>query len=170
MIEYRTPTADDAQALADLGQETFVQAFGHLYSAVNLNLFLQETYALCALQADLANPERLFQVAEDDGRMIGYCKLGLANHFPGPFENRRVMEFKQLYLRDGYKGVGAADQLMKWALHMSQGYDDIVLSVYSDNPRAQRFYQRYGFEKYMDYFFMVGDHRDEEYLYRLKLT
>jgi diamine N-acetyltransferase len=170
MITYRTPTLTDAQALADLGRDTFVHSFGHIYSAANLNLFLDATYSLHALQTDLENPERLFQVAEEEDRMIGYCKLGLTNHFPGPFENRRVMEFKQLYLRDGYKGAGIADHLMQWALQMAQGYDDMVLSVYSDNPRAIGFYQRYGFEKYMDYFFMVGDHRDDEYLYRLRLT
>jgi diamine N-acetyltransferase len=170
MITYRTPTMKDAQDLADLGRDTFVHSFGHIYSPDNLNRFLAETYSLRTVQTDLANPERLFQVAVDESRMIGYCKLGLTNHFPGPFEGRRVMEFKQLYLVDGYKGVGIADKLMQWALSMAHGYDDMVLTVYSENPRAQRFYQRYGFEKYMDYFFMVGDHRDDEYLYRLKLT
>jgi diamine N-acetyltransferase len=170
MIYYRTPTIDDAQALADLGRETFVDTFGTLYSAENLQHFLTQTYALAALQTDLSNAERLFQVAEADGVMIGYCKLGTTNSFPGPFDGRRVMELKQLYLRSGHKGTGVADTLMQWALAQAKGYDDIALSVYSDNPRAQRFYQRYGFEKYMDYFFMVGTHRDEEYLYRLQLS
>jgi diamine N-acetyltransferase len=170
MIIYRTPTPNDAQALADLGRDTFVHSFGHLYSTANLNLFVEDTYSLCMVKAELENTERLYQVAEEDGRMVGYCKLGRTNHFPWPFENRRAMEFKQLYLHHDYKGIGIADQLMQWALQMSHGYDDMVLSVYSNNPRAQRFYQRYGFEKYMDYFFMVGGHRDDEYLYRLKLS
>jgi diamine N-acetyltransferase len=171
MIKYRTPTYDDAQSLADLGRETFVATFAHIYSNENLQQFLNETYSLAALRKDLTNPERLFQVAEHDGHMVGYCKLGLANYFPGPFEGRKVIEFKQLYLREGYKGAGIADHLMHWALATAKahGFDDMVLSVYSENPRAQKFYQRFGFEKYMDYFFMVGTHRDEEYLYRLKL-
>jgi diamine N-acetyltransferase len=172
MISYRTPTYEDAQALATLGRETFAHTFGTLYAPENLRRFVEETYSLTALQRDLNNPERLFRVAEDDGDMIGYCKLGLVNGFPGPFEGRRVMELKQLYLKADYKGAGIANTLMDWALGEahSGGFDDIVLSVFSENPRAQRFYQRYGFEKYMDYFFMVGDHRDEEFLYRLKLT
>jgi diamine N-acetyltransferase len=172
MISYRTPTIDDAQMLADLGRQTFVDTFGSLYSARNLQMFLETTYSLAALQIDFNNPERLFRVAEDsESQMVGYCKLGMVNGFPGPFDGRRVMELKQLYLKATYQGVGVADQLMQWALDeaRSGGYDDIVLSVFSENPRAMRFYQRYGFEKYMDYFFMVGDHRDEEFLYRLKL-
>ncbi len=170
MISYRTPTLNDAQALADLGCETFVHTFGHLYSTENLNSFLEQVYSLSALQTDLANPLRLFRVAEADGQMIGYCKLGLVNGFPGPFAGRRVMELKQLYIREACKGAGVADSLMRWALEQAQGYDDMVLSVYSDNLRAQRFYHRFGFVKYMDYYFMVGNHRDEEFLYRLQLT
>ncbi len=171
MITYRTPGADDAQALANLGRETFVETFGPLYSAENLRRFIDETYSLAALQSDLANPARRFCVAETADQMVGYCKLGLVNGFPGPFEGRQVMELKQLYLRADQKGSGVADKLMAWALGEAKvgNFDDIVLSVFSENPRAQRFYQRYGFEKYMDYFFMVGDHRDEEFLYRLKL-
>jgi diamine N-acetyltransferase len=172
MINYRTPTLDDAQALADLGRQTFVDTFGTLYSTENLQPFLEANYSLAALQADLNNHEHLLQVAEEaNGQMIGYCKLAMANSFPGPFEGRHVMMLKQLYLKAAYHGMGVADQLMEWTLGeaRSRGYDDIVLSVFSENPRAQRFYQRYGFEKYMDYFFMVGDHRDEEFLYRLKV-
>lgn len=39
------------------------------------------------------------------------------------------------------------------------------LSVYSDNPGAQRFYARYGFAKVADIHFMVGNQRDEEFLF-----
>jgi ribosomal protein S18 acetylase RimI-like enzyme len=43
------------------------------------------------------------------------------------------------------------------------------LSVYSENLGAQRFYQRYGFEHVADIDFWVGNHRDDEFLYELKL-
>ena len=45
----------------------------------------------------------------------------------------------------------------------------MLLSVYSENFGAQRFYQRYGFAKIADITFKVGDHYDPEYLYELKL-
>jgi ribosomal protein S18 acetylase RimI-like enzyme len=60
---------------------------------------------------------------------------------------------------------------MRWALEQAtnRGYDDMVLCVFSGNLRAQRFYQRYGFAKYMDYHFTVGDQRDHEFLFHKSL-
>jgi diamine N-acetyltransferase len=172
MITYRAPGAADAAALSELSETTFVEAFGPLYSADNLAKFIAQVYAQDTIAAELANPNRLYRVAEEDGQMLGYAKLGLdvsLDYDPGL---RRTMELKQLYIRQSHLGVGIAQNLMDWTLSeaRARGFDDIILSVYSDNPRAQRFYQKYGFTHFADTYFMVGDHRDDEYLYRLMLT
>lgn len=171
MISYRPATPNDAAALAELGRSSFVDAFGHLYSADNLNKFLGQGYSLAALKADLANAERLFRIAERGNRMVGYCKLGFDVTLDHDSGGRRVMELKQLYLRGGETGNGLGAELMKWAIAEAEarGFDDIILSVWSQNHAAQRFYRRYGFRKIGDTIFMVGDHRDEEYLMGLRL-
>jgi diamine N-acetyltransferase len=171
MIHYRTPTENDLSALSELGSSSFSDTFGHLYRAENLALFLTQTHSEPVVLAELRNPMRHYLVAEDAGKMIGYCKLGFDHSLPLDLPGRMVMELKQLYLRQSHFGKGVAEHLMDWAIATarSRQIDDIVLSVYSDNPRAQRFYQRYGFTQAADFYFMVGDHRDEEYLYRLVL-
>jgi len=50
-----------------------------------------------------------------------------------------------------------------------QGADDLYLSVFVDNHRARRFYERYGFEFVGLYAFMVGTHADEDHVMRLRL-
>lgn len=44
----------------------------------------------------------------------------------------------------------------------------IYIGVYSDNFRAQRFYQKYKFEKVGEYFYEVGRCRDLEYIMQMK--
>ena len=168
---YRTPTEADCSALSELGISSFVDAFGHLYSAENLKLFLAQTHSVEVVAQELLNPMRRYRIAEDAGRMIGYCKLGFDHSLPLELPGRAVMELKQLYLRSSHFGTGVAENFIEWAINTahSQKMDDIVLSVYSDNPRAQKFYQRHGFEHAGNCFFMVGEHRDDEFLYRLKL-
>lgn len=168
---YRTPTEADANALSELGTSSFTDAFGHLYRAENLNLFLTQTHSVAVITQELLNPMRRYRVAEESGRMIGYCKLGLDHSLPLDLPGRSVLELKQLYLRSSHFGTGVADNLIEWAINTARslGMDDVVLSVYSDNPRAQKFYQRYGFVFAANCFFMVGAHRDDEFLYRLKL-
>ena len=168
---YRTPTEADCSALSELGCSSFTETFGHLYSAENLNLFLTQTHNIAVVTQELLNPMRRYRVAEESGSMVGYCKLGLDNSLSLDLPGRAVLELKQLYLRSSHFGAGVADNLMEWTIDSARrlNMDDVVLSVYSDNPRAQRFYQRYGFTHAANCFFMVGAHRDDEFLYRLKL-
>ncbi len=175
-ITYRDATTDDIVGLAQLGRDSFTDAFGHLYSAENLNLFLEQVYSRSAIADDIANPERVHQIAQADGKMLGYCKLGLSTAYTPDLDDshngRRAMDLMQLYLAGGQTGCGIGGALMGWALAQgrARGYDDVLLSVYSENYGAQRFYGRYGFTKIADIFFMVGNHRDDEFLYRLRLT
>ena len=60
---------------------------------------------------------------------------------------------------------------MAWVLAEAagRGAEEIYLSVFIDNPRARRFYERYGFEAVGRYDFMVGSHADEDIVMRLGL-
>lgn len=171
-ITYRTPELSDARALAALGRQSFVDAFAHLYSNENLNRFLDETYSVQAVETDLASPRRLFRIAEEDGVLFGYCKLGLDYGFDFDIGARKAMELKQLYLLGQRTGSGVGSSLTHWAIAEAKqrSYDDIILSVYSENFGAQRFYKRHGFTHIADTYFMVGDHRDEEFLFGLTLN
>ena len=171
-LVYRSPQPDDAEALVQLGRETFVQTFRHLYRDEDLQPFLGQNYTAEGWRAQIEDPAYLFYLAEDAGRMVGYCKLGRENDFPGDFRGRKVMAFHQLYVRDDYKGQGIAKTLMDWAraTAIAQGYTDLMLSVFSENPRAIRFYEKQGWTFHMHWYFMVGKQRDEELLYRLRLV
>jgi ribosomal protein S18 acetylase RimI-like enzyme len=61
---------------------------------------------------------------------------------------------------------------MEWVLAEARrrGAAEMYLSVFTDNPRARRFYERYGFDYVGRYAFMVGTHADEDLIMRLKLA
>ena len=61
---------------------------------------------------------------------------------------------------------------MDWALGEARALDAdaVQLSVWAENHAAQRFYARYGFGKIADIDFYVGSHRDEEFLFELRLS
>lgn len=171
-IELITPSPDHAAAISKLGQETFVETFGHLYSPQDLAAFLEDTHGEQKVQAHLLNPERAYRIALDDGAWIGYCQVSQSCALPLDLPGRRRFELKQLYLRSGYSGRRIADTLMQWAIQWAREHqaDDLLLSVFSENLRAQRFYQRHGFSHAGEYYFTVGAHRDYEFIYRLPLS
>ena len=166
-ILLRPATMADAPALARLGRESFVAKFGHLYRAEDLAVLLEQSYSEPAARAALARPDYRCQLAEIDGKLAGYCRLVLACGWPEHARGRSVIELKQLYTDPALTGHGIGAALMGWALATAQarGADEIQLSVYSENPGAQKFYARYGFAKVADTVFMVGEQADHEFLF-----
>jgi ribosomal protein S18 acetylase RimI-like enzyme len=170
-VQLRPALATDIPALARLGRESFVAKFGTLYSSQDLATFLEQTHAEPAVAAELANSERRYCLAEIDGRLVGYAKLGLACPFPDQARGTKTIEIKQFYTAPDMAGKGIGAALMDWSLGQAraEGADEIQLSVWSENDGAQRFYARYGFEKVADVTFRVGEQLDEEFLFSLLL-
>ena len=167
-VTYRTARADDAPALAELGAATFVATFGHLYQPGDVALFLA-SHTPKAWAKELADPAFAVRVAEAGGVMIGYAKLG-PPHLP--FEPRgEAAELRQLYVIEEHKGAGIARTLIDWVIAQARDAraEHLYLSVFTDNHRARRFYEKLGFEAEGSYAFMVGNHADEDIVMRLRL-
>ena len=167
-IDYRIAGPADADALAELGARTFTNTFGHLYQPDDLQLFLQN-HTPANWTKELNDSGFAVRVAERDGELVGYVKLG-PPHLP--FEPRgEAAELRQLYVVEEVKGQGVADELIRWVIDRArdQRADYLYLSVFTENHRARRFYEKYGFEPEGTYAFMVGNHADEDIVMRLKL-
>jgi ribosomal protein S18 acetylase RimI-like enzyme len=172
-LNLRPATATDAAALAELARDAFVAAFGHLYRPEDLAAFLAEYRIPEKFRQHLADPPTLVEVAEEDGRLAAYCLIVRGHRFDeqGEPHPERPVFVSQLYCAPEMTGRGLGAALLEWAIAEARawGADALQLSVFSENFGAQRFYQRYGFTKVADIDFWVGNHRDDEFLYELKL-
>lgn len=166
-MNLRPATPADASALSRLGTDSFVAKFGHLYTAEDLANFLAGSHSEGKVAKEITEPTMRVMLAEQDGQLLGYCKLVMVCGWPEHARGQRAIELKQLYTAPEATGQGIGAALMDWALGeaVTFGADEIQLSVYSDNPGAQKFYARYGFGKVADIHFMVGEQRDEEFLF-----
>jgi ribosomal protein S18 acetylase RimI-like enzyme len=169
----RPATPADAPALAELARASFVAAFGHLYKPEDLAAFLAEYRTPEKYREHLADPPTLIQLAEVDGVPAAYCLIVRGELHDEQLEPRpeRPVFLSQLYCAPDMSGHGLGAALIEWAIAESRawGADAIQLSVFSENYGAQRFYQRYGFAKIADIDFWVGNQRDHEFLYELRL-
>jgi len=168
MITYRNAGADDAALMSRLGAGTFVETFGHLYTPENLAAFLV-THEEDKWREQLLDPAFAVCIAEDGAAAAGFAKIGPPSL---PFEvTGPTIELRQLYVLRPWHGAGVGRALMDWALGQARarGAEQMFLSVFVDNHRAQRFYARYGFEQVGTYDFMVGSHADLDLIMRLRL-
>jgi diamine N-acetyltransferase len=167
----RAATPADAAVLAALGRDSFVAAFGHLYARADLDAFLAAQKTEAAYARKLADPGTRAAIAEMDGIPAGFCILHRPGEFASHSDAKNPLALQQLYTDPKRTGEGIGARLMEWALAEARALetDAIQLSVWSGNLGAQRFYARYGFAKIADIDFMVGNHRDEEFLFELRL-
>jgi len=167
-IAYRDGRPGDGAALDKLFDTVFCETFGHLYRPEDLDVFLA-SYGISDWQRDLANPAYAFRVGETDGEIVGYVKLG---PMEPPFETSRPAALlDQIYVSKDHHGAGIASALMDWALDEARrrGAEELYLTVFIDNHRARRFYDRYGFEAVGRYDFMVGEQADHDIIMRTTL-
>ncbi len=168
MITFRDATAADAETICALARRTFTETFGHLYDPADLAAFLSG-HTDEGWRSDLVDPAFAIRLAERDGAAVGYARLGPPSL---PLTPRgAAIELRQIYLLAPAQGTGAAQAMMAWAIGTARGRgaDELYLSVFVDNHRARRFYERYGFERIGEYGFMVGNHRDSDDIMRLAL-
>lgn len=167
-ISYRDATAADLPAVDALFRRSFTATFGHLYQPADLAAFLGR-FTPAAWAGELAQPDLEIRLAEGDGALLGFCKIGDLTLPVTPAG--AALELRQLYLADAAKGRGVADELVRWAADRgrARGAGELFLSVYCDNHRAKAFYARHGFVDIGPYTFMVGNHRDEDRLMRVEL-
>lgn len=167
-ITYRDANFADAGTLDRIFKASFCDTFAHLYRPDDLNAFLS-SFGVADWEAQLEDPNFAVRISEVDDQPVGYVKIGplkLAVEANGP-----SMLLDQLYVLKSHHGAGIAQALMDWALAEAarRGAEQLYLTVYVDNHRAKRFYDRYGFEGVGRYDFMVGNHADEDIIMRKAL-
>lgn len=170
-IRFRDARLDDAAALSELARQTFAETFGHLYAPEDLAAFLAG-HSEEKWRKQLEDERYTVRIGEADGGADGAAAYATVGPPTLPIETSApAAELKQFYVRAPWHGSGAAAEMMSWVLEEARrrGAKELFLSVFIDNHRARRFYERHGFEAVGRFDFKVGNHVDEDIIMRLRL-
>lgn len=146
-IIIRKATFEDVIALTLLGRVTFREAFGHLFED-NQNLidYFAKTFSVTALIDKINDDNNVFWLAFSDKLPVGYAKL--IKHSPSKFiTSDKVSELQRIYVLNDFLNQKIGHQLQEVVFQEVKkiGAKHLWLSVYVNNPKAIRFYKRYGF-------------------------
>lgn len=166
-IIIRKAQEKDAVRLAALAAQTFIDNFGYLYAEDDLQAYLAEAYDVEKHREEILSPEHAVWVVEDlenQHSFVGFCHLGVCK-LPLDDVQDKDGEVWRFYMKSEYQGYGIGQSLFKEMLkEVDLRYTRLFLGVWSENHDAQRFYQRFGFEKIGEYKFKVGNHYDHEFI------
>lgn len=170
-ITIRAAVLGDAAALAELGRRTFIGKFGHIYSKADLHAYLDEAHTQAVYADMIESPDFLVRVAALPDETLSAYLVCSPLELPAEEAAEGSVELMRVYVDQPLQGRGLGSHFIEEAIDwakISQA-PELYLSVFSENDRARALYERFGFEKVGEFDFPVGNHRDLEFLMRLKL-
>ena len=138
-MRVRPARLEDARPIAEVHVETWRATYpGVMPQELLDDLSVDEREALW--REWIPNPRTAPFVAEDDeGRVVGFVSVGPC------WSEEGIGELYAIYVVPGAQGHGVGRALMDTAVETLGGkWQEAILWVATENPRARRFYERYG--------------------------
>lgn len=166
----RRAKVEDAVLIADLSRQTFYESFQAFNTPGNMEKFMNEQFTREKLIGEFYDPKNTFLLACQEDRIIGYTKLRVSDKEsdrPGP----NALEIVRIYAVSDSIGKGIGSLLMKEAIEFAKRkkFSIIWLGVWEHNTRAISFYEKWGFRRFGEHVFMLGDDPQTDFLLSVNL-
>jgi len=164
-LTIREATKDDALLIADLSRQTFYDTFAADNTKEDMELFLNKQFTKGRLILEVGAPENTFLLAYYNTEAAGYVKLREGRQ-PKSLGTKNALEIARLYAVSSMIGRGVGKELMKASIEIAKerGKEVIWLGVWERNQRAIAFYEKWGFEKFDEWDFLLGNDVQRDWL------
>ena len=162
----------DASALRELAASTFALACPPGTSQAEIDNHIATELSLERFELYLADPAREIRVAGD---FLGYTMLVFGEPTDpdvlAAITVRPTVELSKCYLRLEAHGTGLAAELMEATIASARqhGASALWLGVSQQKGRANRFYEKNGFERVGIKYFRVGEELHNDFVRQLDL-
>lgn len=169
-LTIRIATPEDAELIADLSRKTFSETFGYLNTKENMDKFMKYQFTRELLMEEVSEPGNIFFLAFDGEHPVGYVRLREGEKYPS-FENKDSIEIARIYVVNTSIGMGVGKLMMHKCIVLAKEMkkEIIWLGVWEKNERAIQFYKSWGFEKFGDHDFLLGDDLQKDWLMKKEI-
>jgi ribosomal protein S18 acetylase RimI-like enzyme len=162
-FKFIVAAEQDAAVVETISKQTFFDTFHEQNTVEDMQLFLDEYFNLKTIKDEIANKANTLLLLYIEDRPVGYVKLTESNEV---FEKMRSLEIARLYVAKDEIGKGIGAALMKRSIDIAKerNKEVIWLGVWEHNARAINFYCKWGFEKFGEHLFMLGNDKQNDWL------
>jgi diamine N-acetyltransferase len=146
----RRATIADAAALAEFARRTFIDTFAAQNKPEDIDAYCAQSYGVAQQQREIEDGITL--LGEEHGALIAFAQIHSSGSKFGD------VELGRFYVDRDHHGRGLARELMDAVIAAARTMNarKLWLSVWEHNPRAIRFYEKYGFLDEGTQPFLVG--------------
>lgn len=145
-LTFRRGSADDAEALALLAAQTFLETYRDFEEVQDNTDYVAKHFRVPAVAALLADPQATTLLAASGAELAGYAVLR-AGSTPSCVTGEKPLQLERFYLAEAAIGRGEGTRLLRAVQAEARRLDALTLwlGVYHRNARAIRFYEARGF-------------------------
>ncbi len=164
-IMIRVAGTNDAELIAEMSRQTFYDTFAVYNSKENMDLFMNNSFSTEALMKEVREPGNIFLLAYDNEKPVGYARMR-ENNNPPQLGDLPAIEIARIYSLTASIGKGIGKMLMQHCIAMAKERNNkaVWLGVWEQNQRAIDFYIQWGFVKFGDHVFMLGNDPQNDWL------
>jgi ribosomal protein S18 acetylase RimI-like enzyme len=166
----RYATREDAALVADISRQTFYDTFATANTEEDMTKFLSEQFTKGRLMLEVGSPENMFLLAYYDNEVAGYVKLREGKKV-AELNGLAIIEIARLYVVKEYIGKRVGKLLMQASVDIARQKEKalIWLSVWEKNQRAIDFYTSWGFQKFGECDFLLGNDMQRDWMMKKQL-
>jgi diamine N-acetyltransferase len=171
-INIRFATEKDASLIADISRETFYNAFAPANTKNDMDKFMNEVFTHEKLMAEPDLPNNIFLLAYTGNEVAGYVRMRDKNISEISLETDNIIEIARIYTVSTETGKGIGTALMNRCIEIAKEKNRkyIWLGVWEKNDKAIRFYERFGFKRFGEHEFVLGNDVQTDWLMMLKIN
>lgn len=170
-IKIKKATIADLVSLQSVSKQTFIETFAAVNTAENIENYVQESFNLEQLTAEINNSNSHFYLATSGTETIGYLKINFGKA-QTEIISEQALEIHRIYVLQAFHGKKVGQLLLDEAIKIAQqtGVDYIWLGVWEENHNALGFYAKNGFVEFDKHVFTLGNDIQTDLLMKRKIT
>lgn len=165
MITVKIADKNDAELIADMSRQTFYESFALDNTKEDMDIFLNQTFTKEALMKEVGSDRNIFLLAYDGDKPVGYVRIR-ENNIPPQLGADKAIEIARIYTIKTSIGKGVGSALMQKCIDIAKekNHHTVWLGVWEHNQRAIDFYTRWGFSKFSEHDFILGNDVQRDWL------
>jgi ribosomal protein S18 acetylase RimI-like enzyme len=170
MIKLRKAKIEELPAVRELAIEVYTDTFAEHNTPENLDAFFKEAYSSEKFNNEFHEPNSVLYIAVDDLKIVGFLRLRNSSE-ADKYLGKNHIELHRLYIHRDYQGSSVSKMFMEHALKYARekNHEWIWLGVWEKNFRAQKFYAKWGFERFSEHIFQMGDDPQTDWLLKKRI-
>ena len=170
-MKIRKVSIQDIENLKEIAKRTFVETYSSVNSEENMTEYLENKFSIEELKTELNDKNSEFYFSEFDEKIIGYLKINTGQS-QTEIKDKNALEIERIYVQKEFYGKRVGQNLYEKAIKLAKekNAEYVWLSVWEQNPRAIRFYEKNGFVRFDKHIFKLGNDEQSDIMMKLELN